>query len=215
MYRAVMILNPVNQSLGMFHPNPDRKWLGLDEDIFPVKQLEDITGGMTGCQNHGIRRYFSCSFHPNTIYPAAFHHQIRDPGFKMDFSAMRQDGFPNGFYHARKSIGSDMRMGIDQNIFRSPMRNQQRQNVADVPPLMGAGVELAVRIGPCAALSKTIIGMRVYNASGVKLLNVLTAGGNVFSPFQNDRANALLQKRQGGKISRRASPDDHHPMVRR
>ena len=139
---------------------------------------------MTGCQNHGICRYFSFAFHSYARNPAAFQDQIRYPGLKVDFAAMRQDGFPDGFDHARQPVGSDMRMGIDQYILRSAVSYQQGQDFADVPPFMGAGVEFAIRIGAGSAFAKAVIGVRVHNAIAVNLPDILATGYDILSSFQ-------------------------------
>ena len=75
----------------MLYPESQGKRLGLDEDIFSVKQLKNIPGTMTSSENQSLA--FQC-FTINRLNPvnAAFpEEQIGNAAFKMNLAAVFQD----------------------------------------------------------------------------------------------------------------------------
>ena len=70
--------------------------------------------------------------------------EIIDALSEQYLSAVRLDGLANCLDQAGKSIRSDVRMGVNQDIVRGPMLDKNSENSLDGAALMRPGVELSI-----------------------------------------------------------------------
>lgn len=95
------------------------------------------------------------------MVPAAGQDQSGDSCIEMDFPAARQDGFPDGGNDFGQPVGTDMGMGIHQDVWIGPVLYQQGHDLPDIAPFGGPGVEFSVTVSAGPAFAETVVGIRI------------------------------------------------------
>ena len=106
-----------------------------------------------------------------------------------------------------------MRPGVDQDLFRRALLDQDLQHVPHVASFVGPCVELAVRESSRAALAEAVVAVRVHQAVLVEQLEISAARLDLLAAFDDRRADAMPRQfvgaeHPGGTI---AHDDDRRP----
>jgi hypothetical protein len=102
---------------------------------------------------------------------------------------------------------------VDQDLGRSAVQRQDLQDVAHVTPLVRARVQLAVAIGPRAALPEAIVAVGVDTAPAGQSLQVATARLNRLAAVDDDTGDTGAGELIRAEQAARAVPHDHHPCL--
>ena len=107
-----------------------------------------------------------------------------------------------------------MGLGIHQNGFRSAAGNQCFQNEA-MAGITGAGIQLSVRKGACAALAELDIGFRTEQPRLPESGYIGAALLHRQAPLQKNGMQTAFGQHQSGKQPGGSRPDHHGGRVRR
>lgn len=129
-------------------------------------------------------------------------------GLKMEFSAVLQDCCPHILYDTRQDVGSDMRVRFVQDRVVCAESMEDFHNTLHISSLFAAGEEFPIGEGPCSTLPETIVGLRVESLIAIEQGYIDFALRDLFSPFEDNRFNAVLQQCECSKQPCRSSADD-------
>ncbi len=146
----------------------------------------------------------------NAAQLAGFDREIGHVGIKMHHAAERFDGLPQTADNAGEFIGANVGMGIDEDVRMGTVLDQPAEDFVDVASLVRAGVKLAVRVGAGAAFAKAVVGMGIDDAELLNVSERFSAGADILTALENDRAQPQLNEFQGGKIPRRTRTYNDH-----
>ena len=165
---------------------------------------------MAGGQNDTQARMFLTVSRYNAPHGPFFEQKINHFGVETYLTARPQNCFAQGRDHGGEFVGTDVRVGIHQNLFGCPVRHQDLQNPPNVAAFAGSGVEFPVRIGTGPTFAKTIVRFGIHHV-------VFVDGGQIAPPrphirpaFQHHRFQAQFNQPQGGKQPCRASSHNDH-----
>ena len=144
------------------------------------------------------------------------HHHLRgrnnliDTRAEVVFAALGDDEIADVLDDDRQLVGADVRVRVDEDILGSAELHQLVQHLAQVAPLGGTRIELAVGEGACASLAVAVVGIGIDDAVARELRHVELAFVDVLAALQDDRPQAErqeLERREhaGGT----GSHDDH------
>ena len=129
---------------------------------------------------------------------------------EMYLATTAQNGIAHVLDDLRQTVSTDMRMGIGQNGRRSSVLAKHVENLIDITALLGASVELAIRIGACTTLAKAVVTFAVNLLSTGNSCQVLLTVVNILSPFQHNRTQAQLYQSEGCKQTTRSGSYDNN-----
>ena len=112
-------------------------------------------------------------------------------------------------YYSAQLVGANMGVGVDGNGRVGAMLNKTFQHVLDIAALVAAGVEFAVRVGACTPFPETPVAVGVHLLGASQLGDVVAAGVDRMTPFDDDGFQAKLQAAQGSEEACRASTDNN------
>jgi hypothetical protein len=134
--------------------------------------------------------------------------EARHLGLEVYLSSITEDGVANGLNDLRKTIGTDMGMGIGQDGGGGSMLTEHPQYLVNGTAFLGAGIEFAVGVGACPTLAETIVALAVHLLGAGDHGQVFLAVMDILSPLQDDGTKAQLDEAQGGEESAGASTDN-------
>ena len=116
---------------------------------------------------------------------------------------------PHGLDDARKLVGSDVGMGIHEDVGVGPVFYKPTECLVPIPPLLGPCVQFAIRIGPGAPFPETIVGFRIDPALPDEGHQVPTALPDGLAPFDHHRLQPQLdQAKRTEQAGRTGAHDD-------
>ena len=116
----------------------------------------------------------------------------------------------HGLDYGGKAVTADVGMGVnpDQRVGAEVCKGLQ--DSPDVPPLVGTGIELAVRECSGPTLPETVVGIGVETACTGDGGYVVFAFVDVPAPLENYRTAAAADEPERGEKSCRARSDDYY-----
>ena len=122
-----MVLDTINEVLGVFKSHAHSNALGLHLDIARFEHFKHIASRVPGCKHYrtGI---FVALFGIKTRYYIILYFQRSNPSFKVHFTATSQYCVANILNNHREAVGANMWMSIDKNIFGSTMLIENLQD---------------------------------------------------------------------------------------
>ena len=143
-------------------------------------------------------------------YTIVFKQQMCHLRLEMHLATTTKDGVAHILNDTRQLVCADMRMRISEDIRRGTMLTEHVEYLLDIATLLAAGVELAITIGTCPTLAKTVVALRVNLLRLGNLRQVLLALMHILTTFQHDGAQAKLNQSERSKKSTRTSTHDNH-----
>ena len=206
--RLAMVLDRVDQRLRMLDAHPHGKGLGLDAHAAAVEQFVNIARRMARSQHDGgsFDQFVAA---PYAFYPVAFDFQIGNAAPETEHAARSDNRLPDTLHDARQLVGSDVRMGLEENFGRRTVKHQRLQRLVVVAAFFAAGEELAVGKGPGSAFTEGVVRVGVHSAVAVDLRDVALAGRNVAPALQNHGPQAQFDQPQRREQPRRSRSHDH------
>ena len=179
-----------------------------------------IAGTMTCCQDnrsaisflstrsqiHGFYTYHpiaSCSIRCRQL-TFTLKDQTNHLGLEMHFAATLDDGVAHVFNDARQLVGTDMRMGICQDIGIGTMLAKNVQNLVYTSPFLASGIEFAVTISTGSTFTETVVALPIHFLGFGNVRKVLLAFAHIFSPFQYDRTVTQFYQAQRSEEAARS-----------
>ena len=101
-------------------------------------------------------------------------------------------------------------MGISQDIRRRSMLAEHVENLLRRAALLGACVELAIRVGTCPTLAKAVVALAVHLLRTGYLCQVALTLVYILATLHHDGTQAQFDEPQGCKQSARTSPHHYH-----
>ncbi len=105
----------------------------------------------------------------------------------MHFAATLDDGVAHVFNDAWQLVGTDMRMGICQDIGIGTMLAEYVQNLIYTSPFLASGIEFAVTISTGSTFTETVVALPIYLLSLGNVREVLLAFAHILASLQHDR----------------------------
>lgn len=112
---------------------------------WPVAKIDSVSDDLLGAIHH----------HPANR--TGIEQEIRYFRSKSNFASGGKDALPHRFDDIRKEIGPNVRMGVNEDLLGSAVRDEDLVNFAHGTALGRTGVKLPVRKGTGTALAKTIV----------------------------------------------------------
>ena len=116
----------------------------------------------------------------------------------------------HGLNHLGEPVCSYMGMGISQDSRRRPMLAEDIQDLVRITTFLTTGVELAIRIGACPTLTKTVVALCIYLLVFGDIGQIFLSFMNILSSLQHDRPQTQFYQSQRSKQSTRPRPHDNH-----
>ena len=142
----------------------------------------------------------------------AFGDKPVQPGLKTDFPAEGDDFLSDILHHADQHVGADVGLCVVDDGLRRAVGGELLQH-PEHPPVVGAGVELAVGEGAGAALAELDVGLRVQCPAFAESFNCGGALFGLLPAFEHDRLRPGFCQQQSRKHARRAEADDDGTLV--
>jgi hypothetical protein len=95
-------------------------------------------------------------------YTVAIQYEAGHQGLKVDLTAAVYYGVADVFNHARQAVSTYVRVCIGQYRGACAVLAEYVQDAVGAAAFLASGVELAVGICSCAALTETVVGLGVY-----------------------------------------------------
>lgn len=203
-----VVLYLVDELLGMLHADAEGEGLGLEEPAATGEEFVDVACRMAGGQDDGGGLYFIASGINDAAYTSVFDEEVGNTGVEMVFSSMIYNCFTHARDDGRQAVGADMGVDVDHDVGIGAMLDEETQHLAHVATLGGARIELAVAVGPGAALAEAPVAVGVHLLGAHQADNVALALFHGLAPFHDDGPHAQLQSLEGRKEARRAGTDD-------
>ena len=137
---------------------------------------------------------------------------IDQPGVEENLSAAADQFLADALDDASQLVGADMRHGVIQYFVRRAVGDEVEQYLAGAA-VLGAGVQLAVREGPRAALTELDVAFGVEHASVPEGVDRLYTVIDARAALDQDRSDPALHQRQGAEQPRRTRADDQGTFV--
>ena len=131
-------------------------------------------------------------------------------GLEMDFTTALQDGLAHVLDDARQAVGSDMGVGIDQNIGVGTMLHEDTKDLLAVATFLAAGVELAVAIGSGSPFPKGVVALGIHALVGTDAGNVLLALVDISPTLYHNGAIPQFDEAEGCEKSTGTGTYHHH-----
>jgi hypothetical protein len=205
-----MVLNLVNQFLGVLHPNPKGKRLGLKSKACLMKHLIHIMSRMSGGQHQGTSLH-NTPIGESTRQPALMHLYAFNPGAEMNLPPAITNCFSHPADDIWQAIAPNMGMSLVQDLIRSSKMMKHTQHPVIVPSFPGAGIKFPIRESTGPALSKAIVGFRIQTPATAKHGNIFLALAYLLTPFQNNRTEPQFYQSEGSKKPGRSGTSHQHP----
>ena len=203
-----VILNLVNDALGVFQAHTHGNALGFDCDIAVVEHLIDVTGRVTCSQNNrAIKELASCSFH--ACHTTVLDNESSHPGLEVYLTSALQNGFPHRLDDTRQLVTADMGMGIDEDILSRPMLNKDAEHTIYRAAFLAAGVEFAIAIGTSPTLAKAVITLRVHHTFTLDARGINTAFHYLLAALQHNGFDSQFNEPQSSEQSARSHAHDN------
>ena len=203
-----VILNLVDELLRVLHAHAEGEGLGLEQPAAAGKELVDVAGRMACGEDHGVALDDTASVDDHPADAALLDLEVDNARIEMILAAMLHNRLPHAGDDGGQAVGADMGVDVDHDVGVGAMLHEELQHLADVAALGGARVELAVAVGPCAALAEAPVAVGVHllgahhaDDVGLALLHGLAA-------LDDDGLHAQLQRPQGCEEARGAGTDD-------
>ena len=152
-----VILNLINQLLGMFDANSQSKSLCFQSDAVLSQKIVNVPRRMTSGQHYGNTFHFIPILEHNTFSPAIFDNQIRNSGVKMILAPGLLNCIPYGSNDLWQHVCTNMRMCFYQDFILSTVEIKYFQNFSDISPFFGPGVKFTVGKSPGTAFTISVI----------------------------------------------------------
>lgn len=110
--RLAMVLDPVDQPLGMLHAHAHGKGLGFQGNLLGQQHFINIPGTVPGGQDHGAPMDAPPILEYHTGDATLIDRQPHDLLPKTNFAAMGLDGGPHGRDNGRQAVGADVGLCI-------------------------------------------------------------------------------------------------------
>ena len=222
-----MILNLVNELGRMFQTHTYGDAFCLDIYLCRSEIAVYIAGTMTCCQDnrsaisflstrsqiHGFYAYHpiaSCSIRSRQL-TFTLKDQTNHLGLEMHFAATLDDGVAHVFNDAWQLVGTDMRMGICQDIGIGTMLAEYVQNLVYTSPFLASGIEFAVTISTGSTFTETVVALPIYLLSLGNVREVLLAFAHIFASLQHDRTVTQFYQAQGSEEAARSLTHNDNP----
>ena len=200
----------------MLQTDTHRNALRLNLDLGRSKIAIHITGTMSGSQNHRSTVVFLRtrlqvdSLH--TYHLVALQDEAGHLGLEMHLTATLENGIAHILDDTRQLIGTDMRMGISQDIRIGSMLTEHIQYLIHTTTLLAAGIEFAVAIGTCATLTKTVVALAIHLLGLGDIAEVFLALTHILATLQHHRSVTQFDEFEGSKETARSL--SHHDDTR-
>ena len=143
---------------------------------------------MTGSEDNRTMPFFvSCQ---TTNHAVTFQQQTGHLRLKMHLTTTSDNGVAHVLDDARQLVGTDMRMGVGEDVRRGAMLTEHLENLLDVATLLAAGIELAIAIGTGTSLSKTVVALTIHLLSLGDECQVLLALMDILATLQHNGPQA-------------------------
>lgn len=205
-----MVLGAVDEWLRMLDPETNGEGLGLQQDFPRGQQPVDVARRVAGGQNHGIGRYFRSIGSDDPADVVSGDEEIDDLGLKPDLAASIEDRGADGLDHVWQEIGTDVRVGVGQDLFGGSVGDKNLVNPGNRTTFGGTCVEFSVGKRTCAALTEAIVRLLDHPAFAQQRCEVETPRAGILAAFQQNWLEAVLQAAQRGKHSCGSATDDNH-----
>src|SRR5690606_16506872 len=96
---------------------------------------------------------------------------------------------------------------------RGPVAHQDLEDVADVPALVGARIELAVAVRPGAALAEAVVRVLVDRLAAVEEGEIAPPRLHLLSAIEDDRGDAVPCELVGREEPGRPRADDDRALL--
>ena len=116
----------------------------------------------------------------------------------------------HGLDYGGETVTADMGMGVNPDHGVGAEIRKGFQDSTDISPLVGTGIELAVRECSGPALPETVVGVRVETACTGYGGYIVFAFVDVPAPLENYRTAAAADEPERGEKSGRARSDDYY-----
>ena len=110
-----------------------------------------IACGMSGGKDYGAAPFVAVIVLYARDRAFRISNEVLSTGVEMDFAAASQYGATDSFDYFRQLVSTDVRMYVDENIFRSPVLAQPAENGVYRTAFFASCVQLAIGISPGAA----------------------------------------------------------------
>ncbi len=107
----------------------------------------------------------------------------------------------------REDVGADVRLSLGEDARHPAEAGEELDHLAD-RGVVDAGAQLAVGVGPGAALAEVHVGLRVERPGAHQLGHVAAARGDRLAAVQDHRGHAALEQRPGAEQACGAGADD-------
>ncbi len=208
-----MVLYLIDELLRVLYANTQSKGFGLEQPAVVVEKVVYVAGGMAGGQDSGDTSILVALAVPYTkhlcLSDILRNDEIGDPCCEMVFATVVLDGVTDIGYYSAQLVGANMGVGVDGNGGVGAMFNKTFQHVLDIAALVAAGVEFSVRVGACTPFPETPVAVGVHLLGASQLCDVVAAGVDRMTPFDDDGFQAKLQATQGSEEACRASTDNN------
>ena len=161
-----MILYAVDEFGGVLKSHANRQPLCLDLDATLGEIAIDIARTMTCGKDDGpTERELLAALNTlslNAHDGVALKEETGHASEMMHLTATSQYRVAHVLDDTGQAVGANMRMGIAENIHRSPMLAEDIQNFFYITALLTACVEFAVGICSCPTLAITIVALGIH-----------------------------------------------------
>ena len=126
----------------------------------------------------------------------------------MDLAAVGEDTFADIADDGGEFVGTYVGMCFVEDGVGCTEEMEEFHDTLHVTAFLGAGEEFSVRESTCSAFSEAVVGFGVEPFVAVEECDVFFAFADFFSPFIDDRFDAMLQERECCEESGRSGSDD-------
>jgi hypothetical protein len=205
-----VVLDTVNQFLGMLNPHAERKGLRLHENIFAPKHLEYVARRMPRGEDYCLSIKPVTGSSDNAGGTPVPDHQVNHFLTKQYRAARLTYTIADGRNDTWQLVRANMRVGVEENVDSRAMNGQDLQYSPDVSTFTRSGIEFSIGIGPGAALTETVIRFRIYNVTFVDGRQVAAAFPYILAALKDYGPVSHFKKANGCKKTSGARAHDNN-----
>src|SRR5690606_24199172 len=115
--------------------------------------------------------------------------------------------------HLGQAVAADVWARVHEDLGRGPVAHQDLEDVADVPALVGARIELAVAVRPGAALAEAVVRVFVDRLAAGEEGEIAPPRLHLLSAYEDDRGDAVPGELEGREEPGRPRADDDRALL--
>ena len=202
-----VIADLVDEPLRVLHADTQRKTFGFHRPALALENLVDISGGMSGRENH-FRGLVNRIAHMD-LEASRDGNDVRHAAVEMVFASVLFDAQADVFHDGGQLVRAQMRMSVNQDGRVGSEADELVQHLADVTALGRAREQFSVGERTGSAFAVAVVGVRVDDAFHRQFRHVHLAAVDILSALEDDWLQPAGEQLQGGEQSGRAGADDN------